>query len=440
MDPALSACLLLAAYGGALWVSHGEYAPPAIVVTFASFLLLCVVFLAEMKVSVRERTVGKILTALFLLFFGLVVLNPMLRAFTNVAAAYALRDCLWVVLGGFVLFCRQRTRRLGFWVTFIALAECHYLVLLVNPEPAIDIWLFYQKATAHFLAGQNPYSQPDYPEIYRGRYGYPPGLHYLPASVYVLAPFRLFFGEVRVGLWVAQVASALLLGALARAQGLSRHLQGLVVLLWLMFPAGLPVLENCWMDSLMACWCLAALLCWIQHRPQTAAAFFALALATKQTALLVAFVTAGYFVLQRRGSLRSLALAGGGALLMMLPYALWDWPSFWSSVTQVFRNQVRLDSFNLVALASNAYGLEVQFWQTLVIYLFFVPIVFWRLSRKGSDWADYTAAVIMLVGLAFYFGKQAFLNYYDMLCLFVMAYLVLSLKPDGAVESGAQTP
>ncbi len=435
MDPVLSACLLLAAYGGALWATHGEYAPFAILVTFVAFLLYCTVYLADFALTTGERLLDRVLTGLFLLFYGLVFLHPMLRAFTNPVAAYALRTFLLAALVGFGMFQFRKTRSLGFWLTFLALAEAHFMVLIIDPAPHIDIFLFYQKGTAHVLAGQNPYLQPDYPEIYRGRYGYPPGIHYLPASLWILAPFRALFGDVRVGLWAAQVGSALLLGALARHRGLGERLQGLAVLVWLIFPAGLPVLENCWMDALVGFWTLSALLAWCRGRWKTAAAFFALALATKQTTLIIAFVVAGFFVLQpqdRRHRLQSLGLAFAGALLLALPYALWDWPSYWSSTTQVFRNQVRLDSFNLIALAINAYGLEVQLWQTLLIYGALIPIVLWRLARADS-WKDWMGATVMLIGLTFYFGKQAFLNYWDMLSLFVLTYIVLAVNPgDGA--------
>jgi len=440
MDPTKSACLLLAAYGATLWASQGEYSPFAILITFVAFLLFCTLYLADFANETRERTLDRILTGLFLLFYGLVFIHPMLRAMTNGLAAYALRSFLLVALPGFALFQIARLRAVGFWITFLALAQAHFMVLLVDPEPRIDIFLFYQKGTAHVLAGQNPYLQPDYPEIYRGRYGYPPGIHYLPVSLWSLAPFRALFGDVRVGLWVAQVASALLLGWIARSRGLTQRVQGLAVLVWLMFPAGLPVLENCWMDALVAGWTLAALLMWIRHRWKLGALFFALALATKQTTLIILFVSFAWFALRRhREGLKSLGLALAGALLLMLPYALWHWPSFWSSTTQVFRNDVRLDSFNLIALAINAYGLEVQFWQTLLIYAALLPIVLWRLAR-APGWADWMGGVIMLIGLAFYFGKQAFLNYWDMLSLFVLAFVVLSVNPGDGAESREPTP
>lgn len=427
MDATLSASLLLAAYGLTMWWTHGEYAPLSIIVTFIVFMLNATLYLARLETAAREPRTRRVLTALFVLFYALVLFNPMLRNYSGVLAAFTMRSALWVAGLGFVLFQWPRVAPAGFALCALALIYAHLLVLRVDPAPAIDIWVIYQQATVHLLAGLNPYTQ-TYPDIYAGRYGYPPGVHYLPATLYLLTPFRALLGDVRVGLWLAHLGCALLLGALARSQGLERRTQALVVLVWLMFPSTFPVLENCWMDTLLGLSTLAALLCWRRGRYGWASAFFGLAMATKQTALVIAWVTLLFFAVQppptRARGFRSLALAGTGALGLMLPFALWDWSGYWGSVTQVFRNPMRLDSFNLVALACNEYDLNVQFWQTLVVYLALLPALAWRLLGTRR-WRDWMAGVLFLMGLTFYFGKQAFLNYYDLLSLFILAWLIL---------------
>lgn len=433
---ALSASWALGVFGISLWAARGEYQPWAIVVSFAFFAFASLSYMLRTPGLPTIRSAERTLTVLFCLFFVVVMINPMLRAFSDHLATSYMQGFLLLAALGFGVFQFNRTQSMGYWVTLFALAEAQLMVVLVDPSPGIDIWVFYRQGCLHFLAGQNPYTQL-YPDIYHGQYPYPPGLHYLPAVLYCLAPFQALFGEIRVGMWVAQLGSALLLGLLARQLGLSVRLQQSAVLVWLIFPSTFEVLEECWIDTLVGFWVLAALLFWLRDRPGLAAGCFGVALCTKQTVVLIGFVTLVFFLMNpnfRRAGLRSLGQASLFALLMMLPYVAANGSVFWTSVTEFWSEPIRQDGFTLVALAINAYDFKIQFWHTLIAYMVLPPLVAWRLARSSS-WQDWAGGVVTLLGGIFYFGKQAFLNYYVLLSLLLFAYWLLSLAPGLAHEA-----
>ena len=101
-----------------------------------------------------------------------------------------------------------------------ALAACVLLVggaciamVIASPAPWIDVWEMYQAVARGLLHGHNVYTQhwslrvPDEATIYA----------YFPGAAVVLTPFYALFGDVRFGVILAFLISAVLIGRMGRA-------------------------------------------------------------------------------------------------------------------------------------------------------------------------------------------------------------------------------
>jgi hypothetical protein len=84
--------------------------------------------------------------------------------------------------------------------------------VIASPAPRIDVWEMYQAVARGLLHGHNVYTQhwspelPDQATIYA----------YFPGAAVVLTPFYALFGDVRFGVILALLVSAVLIGRVAR--------------------------------------------------------------------------------------------------------------------------------------------------------------------------------------------------------------------------------
>jgi len=86
--------------------------------------------------------------------------------------------------------------RWAFRTSWIYYPGISVLVLLLVPQPFIDVFYFNTLGADHLLAGQNPYAF-TYPDIYHGRYTYTVVYFYFPVTLLWMTLGRLL-GDVRL--------------------------------------------------------------------------------------------------------------------------------------------------------------------------------------------------------------------------------------------------
>ena len=85
-------------------------------------------------------------------------------------------------------------------------------MVIASPAPRIDVWEMYQAVARGLLHGHNVYTQHWSPKLPHQATTYA----YFPGAAVVLTPFYALFGDVRFGEILALLASAVLIGRMAR--------------------------------------------------------------------------------------------------------------------------------------------------------------------------------------------------------------------------------
>jgi hypothetical protein len=268
----------------------------------------------------------------------------------------------------------------------------------------------------------NPYAH-TYPDVYDGKYGYPPGFFYWPAYLYEATLAKIVFGDIRYAVLAADLLAALLVRWIGRRLGLSPPAAWLLALIWLAQPVSLLVLELAWVDPLLIGG--IALLAWSMLRRYWlfAGMMLGLVAATKQYGLLLALPTLAFvFASQRRETPRFAFSAALTWSAFVLPFALSNWPAFYEHTVGVYLTvPARSDALSLVAWSQNVLGLALPQSIAAAVGVTIAALFAWRLVREPEPTlADWAAASAIAYAAVFLLGKQAFCNYY-----FLVAFLVL---------------
>ena len=126
-------------------------------------------------------------------------------------------------------------------VSTILIGGAAVAMIISSPAPRIDTWHMLQAAARGLLAGHNIYTQHWSPNLA----GQATAYGYFPGPAVVLTPFYAVFRDVRYGILLATVASAVLITRL------SRHpLAGVFGALLLLFPYLTFSIEQSWIEPL----------------------------------------------------------------------------------------------------------------------------------------------------------------------------------------------
>lgn len=429
-----SAGLLFVATGWLLTQTHGHYSPSRLLWWLLAFLFFCWVRVSP-RAAIRPRfdfspelvlSVLWFLSSLWVLTDREFLLHPdrshplwsWMQPALFVQVALACVACVLAVVrvgARSIVFCAG----LGIGLALVLRA----VVPSVSPSPFIDVFTSNTAAAAHLLEGRNPYAQ-TYVDIYGGTYDYRPGFVYWPALLAWITPALKLFGDIRYGALIADIFTALLLAATARRMGLSRGTQWLSAAGWLSFPVSLFVFEQAWIDPMVLPG--VALVAWalVSPRPdwKICALGTALALATKQYAVFVFAATAWVFYC-RFGTAkmtRLVALSAGIVTLLIAPFLFSGFQGFIDqSIRMPLEQGLRRDSLSLTAIAWRLYPRFPYGLASAGLYFVtMVALAQWVRGRMKEDpsaqstlltWID---ALVILHGVVFLFGKQAFCNYY----------------------------
>lgn len=321
---------------------------------------------------------------------------------------------------------QPRWLAIAFGAALLLAMAVRVLTLYVSPQPYIDVFNLTSQAANYVLAGQNPYRQ-HYVDIYNGLYGYGPGANYPPVYYYWSALFRVL-GDIRWGSVAGDALAAAGLWGLGRRLGLPVRYAALFILAWLLFPTALFVVEQAWIEPVCVGFLAAAT--WALHagRGRTAGVLLGLLAGIKQHMPLAAGLTLLFLWL--RGERRLAARAGlyslGSFVLGLAPLALADPRAFWQqTVVTYFERGLRLDSLSMPAWLANEAGIILGNGPLALLALASIAAgCLFLLVKHRAGWHVWAGALAVVYSGLFYFGKQAFCNYYYLLSFLFLLVVV----------------
>ncbi len=231
--------------------------------------------------------------------------------------------------------------------TVLLIGGAGIAMIVASPAPRIDVWEMYQAVSRGLLHGHNVYTQHWSPNL--------PGqatiYAYFPGAAIVLAPFYALAGDIRVGIVLALLISAVLI---RRA---TKDPQATVfAILVLLYPLLTFSVEQSWSEPLSLL--LLLLMTWAVKSHKTGWAIVALAvlLTFQQYDLIFVPVAAAW----RDFGVKRTAISVGSAAVFIAPWALAA-PSRFIKGTITYNLHYRfayesLSVFHLFSRASGAFG------------------------------------------------------------------------------------
>jgi hypothetical protein len=284
-------------------------------------------------------------------------------------------------------------------------------MLRVSPAPRIDVWVVHQQAADALLHGRSIYGSGvietiDTHTFARSidTFAYPPLDALLTTAAFAIA------GEIRWAGLIAQITAAALIWRLARrASPAGATWADLLAALLLFFPRGLFVLEQAWGEPLALPFLAGFALAHARRKETLAAALLGLLFGLKQYFVLFAPL----LLLQPGHRVRRALVAAAVAIATVAPFALVDPAGVWRGlVAHHLTNPFRPDSLSLPATLS-ASGVLVPSWVGLATSALPFALL---LVRRGRNLADLVPIACSSLLCFFFFGRQAFCNYYYLVC------------------------
>jgi len=307
------------------------------------------------------------------------------RGVTTASAAVAM---IWALLN------LDNSRRVTYAIV-VAMSLAGVSMILSSPKPAIDVWYMLQAATGGLSHGHNFYTlqwTSGIPLEVKNQFVY------LPGAAVLLWPFHAVFGDVRYGLLLAMVGTAVILTRVTTARALA-----LLPCLALLYPKAMFGLEQSWVDPLVLfAVCLTAYLV-LRGHPNWAMAALVIGLICKQTCWLLLPLA----IIWKDFGWRRTAAATGGALIFILPWVVAAPGSFYGGAIRynLFLSP-RSDSLSLYSLALR-HGVRPGLAMTAAALLVAFALAMWRLHLSTGGLLISAAFVMAAFNLT---DKVAFFN------------------------------
>jgi heme/copper-type cytochrome/quinol oxidase subunit 4 len=335
----------------------------------------------------------------------------------------------------------------GGWIRLTILAALHFAlgawVILIAPDPFIDVWVMQADGARALVEGTNPYLP-----IYENLHGadspyYGPGLvvdgeltigfPYPPLSLLLVLPGELLAGDPRFVHLLALEAAAVAMAVSGRLSRVSTS----AALLFLFAPWTFFLVAGAWTEPLVILGVAGVLLA-ATRAPRLLGVAVGLMIAVKQ-----------YLILGL--PLALLLLARGGrerwrigwqsvlvATVLTLPFLAWDPDAFvWSTLGSLAGQIFRPDSLSFLAMLPGDWGPRLS----SVGFLLLVPLgglALWRAPRTAFGFA---ATLGMLLLVFFAFSRQGSANYhFAVIGILCAAVAVSRIEPEPPARASAPLP
>ena len=310
-----------------------------------------------------------------------------------------------------------RARFVLLLVCFVAMGAA---VVRASPRPAIDVWVFQQRASAALLHGEDPYAA-TYPDIYghSGQPMYAPQMTkgdvvsafpYPPLSILAALPAYALLGDVRFAWLLAMAAAGWLL-----ARGIGGISGELAAVFILFQPRSFFVLEQSWTEPLLLL--AVALFLFARQRrwpPELCGLALAMLVAAKQYGAVLALPL--FFTIPRGARTRAGLVAAGAGAATIVPFWLWNGPALLRSLVWFhLEAPFRKDALSLLAAWSRVGNVPARA-GALSAAAALAALGSWAAAcaraRRVPTPAEAVAAGAFAWLAVVLFSKQAFCNYY----------------------------
>ena len=286
-------------------------------------------------------------------------------------------------------------------------------MIAASPRPPIDVWYMLQAGTRGLLHGHDIYSvawTSGIPHEVSNHFTY------LPGTAVVLAPFYAIFGDVRFGLVTAIIVTSLLIGRMGRSD-----LAPYIGCLLLIAPKADYLLEYAWIDPLLLLAVTGGVLALRKNHVGWAVVAFAAALTIKQYALLLLPVG----IMCRSLGPRRMAMAGGLAAIVALPWAAVNPGAFWAgTVVSLLHAARRTDSLSLFPFLVS-HGVRTTFVLPAASLVVLFAALAWRRTGSVLHFALGMAAAMAVFDLT---GSNQFFNEWELAAGYCLLVLGVSLS------------
>lgn len=295
-------------------------------------------------------------------------------------------------------------------------------LLIASPDPQIDVFTQFQHASAHLLQGLNPYTEPIPDTPGAGTFGYRVVAYsYPPAGLLPMALAWATVGDVRLAGVAAEALAAVALYAIARGAGV--RVAQLLVMLLLFHPRGLYVIEQAWNEPLLV-GAAGAYLYLSSRDPGSGWTALSLGAWLSLKQYLVFFAAAALFARERRRlALPALAVV----LATWLPFFAWDpGAALQNGLLFQLRTAFRPDGLTLFAPLHAAFGWTPGKGTALVVGSAVAALAIRTFG--GREPAAVLYVGLLATAFAFFFGTQAFCNYFYFLGALLLFLVALRLS------------
>jgi len=422
--------LFLILLGFALSKTQGNYSFFWVTLIFIVFGLWSLIQLfGSEKQFLPSTWLPKCLDWIVLLFALQLASSPKIIYHTDSSTWLVLLSGLVLLVFLSVVSVYRSNQQWVFLSSLLILCLLRFLTLLVSPTPKIDVFNNTSLAAQALLQGLNPYTQ-IYPDIYKGlrEYKIVPGILYPPFTLYWVTPFKKLFGDIRLAFLITDLGIAFFFKAIAKKLGADKTVQQKTVLVWLTLPVSLFILEQSWIDTLLLFEFSFALYAFLNRRFILCGFLMGVMLATKQYSVIFVCLL-GMEVLKqkpRTDVLKTVVSALVTVALLLLPFLIWDFSSLYHSVVEMpLQEPFRMDSFSIWALLRNEFDISLSARAVSFFSLLGLAVGLFNQHKKST--LHLSSSLILTFGFIFFFGKQAFCNYYQL--IFYLLLLSLLMGP-----------
>jgi hypothetical protein len=423
--PLFIAFLLYSELGENLWRTKGHYHARRFSYLLVAWLLFWAFNLKSRIMAAIDKEVliewaQKALHLVLIYFFYKTARDPRVIYIESESINSVLKvTSLFCAFGNLYLFFNPYAKNAQTLIRFFLsiLFSQKIMVLFGSPNPLIDVFTSNTQGAQYFLKGINPYGA-SYQDIYAGKYDYAPGYVYWPVVVYLQSAFYYITNDIR---WAHNFCDLLTLVALLKIF-IPRRVGLLMTLLWFALPTQNFVFEQAWIDPILVC-ATAWTFYFLREKNLVAAGLLlGIAVATKQYAGIMAILI-GFSVLLNSGFGSFFKLTGYSLLsflVLILPLFYWNPQAFIEMTVKVpLAQEFRYDSFSLAAILIKNYGFSASGKLFTIIPLvgLLLSLVVIKVKR------NLPLGLFLCFSLIFFFGKQAFCNYYYYLSFYFLLYL-----------------
>jgi hypothetical protein len=340
---------------------------------------------------------------------------------------FNLKIILLVINGILLLFGfnkKIKILRNGYLIVFILFSLS---IPFLYPDPFIDLYIILKQSINDLMHLRNPYER-QYTDIYKGIYDYvykkqDIKLVYWPINMYLLAPFQVFFGDVRFG-----NIFYLLAGCIILYLGLKRDFKILALSVILVFtcPYTFYMIKYAWIDSLSFPFFCLFFISILYKKKFLSFVFLGVIMSMKLYFLPFFPLVVLYFHKEFSAFeyFKYIFITAVMLFLCFMPFLIIDVKSLLYSIDYFKNSNPRYDALSITGYLFNK-GINIS---GLANYLILVVLgIIYFMFYKNRNFTPFLLIkyFILVLFSIFILSKQAFGNYYYNIILLSVCYIII---------------